>query len=322
MKPDTVGSQQPASAARRWRLLSYGDPCADVVTAVERLPERGGKVLGQPIGVLSGGTTSNFICAAGRLGLSSAIFGRVGGDAYGDMLRESVASFGVDTEYLRRETGAASASAFIMVTPDGEKSIVYQPMAPMSPGRAELAAAAGQSQMVYAMPYDLEEFDVLSKVAREQGALVAIDLESAVAPDPSAMSARVARADIVFFNHTGFIAGTNREPSFEAMRALLALGPQLVVVTLGSAGAMAVSAREQAAQAAFPAKVVDTTGAGDSFNAAFLSEWLQGRTLRESLRFGCAAASCTIAVAGAKTALPDRQAVEQLLAMQPFGSAV
>ena len=59
---------------RRWRLLSYGDPCVDLVTAVAGLPERGGKVLGRPVGVLSGGTTSNFVCAAGRLGLASAVF--------------------------------------------------------------------------------------------------------------------------------------------------------------------------------------------------------------------------------------------------------
>jgi sugar/nucleoside kinase (ribokinase family) len=298
---------------RRWRLLSYGDPCVDVVTAVARLPERGGKVLGRPIGVLSGGTTSNFICAAGRLGLASAIFGRVGDDAHGAMLRDSIAGFGVATDHLWREAGTPSACAFIMVTPDGEKSIVYQPMAPMSPGRDALAAAAGQSQVVYAMPYDLEEFDLLSKVAHEQGALVAIDLEAAVAPDFSAMSARAERADIVFFNQAGFVAGTGREPDFESMRSVLALGPRLVVVTLGAAGAMAVSAAEQAAQAAFPARVVDATGAGDSFNAAFLALWLDGATLAEALRFACAAASCTVAAAGAKSALPDRSQVEALL---------
>lgn len=313
MNTDTV--------ARRWALLAYGDPCVDLVTAVGQLPERGGKVVGRPIGVLSGGTTSNFICAAGRLGLPSALFGRVGGDAHGAMLRQSVAGFGVDTDYLRCEAEAASACAFIMVTPDGEKSIVYQPMAAMSPDRAELEAAARQSRVVYAMPYDLDEFDILSTAARGQGALVAIDLEEAVAPDAAAMRARAARADIVFFNHTGFMAGTGQPPSFEAMRALLALGPRLIVVTMGPDGAMAVSATEQAAQAAFPAAVVDTTGAGDSFNAAFLSQWLEGRALHEALRFGCAAASCTVAVAGAKAGLPDRPAVEALLARHASGNA-
>ena len=302
---------------RRWRLLSYGDPCVDLVTAVAGLPERGGKVLGRPVGVLSGGTTSNFVCAAGRLGLASAVFGRVGDDAHGAMLRDSIAGFGVATDHLRCEAGTPSASAFIMLTPDGEKSIVYQPMAPMVPDRDELAAAAGQAQVVYAMPYDLAEFDLLSTVARAQGALVAIDLEAAVAPDPASMSARAARADIVFFNQAGFVAGTGQEPDFASMRGLLALGPRLVVVTLGAAGAMAVSATEQAAQAAFPARVVDATGAGDSFNAAFLARWLEGGALAEALRFGCAAASCTVAAAGAKSALPDRRQVEALLEQAP-----
>lgn len=304
---------------RRWQLLSFGDPCADIVIAAAAPPALGEKVVGRPLGILAGGTTANVACGAARLGMHSTVFGRVGADAHGDLLRESFAQFGVDMTYLRREPGAASASAIVIVTPSGEKSVVYQPMAAAPLDRRALERAMADARVAYAMPYDLEEYATLGAIARAQGALMAIDLEAAVAPDPEAMRERAALADIVFFNESGFAAGSGGAPTFGAMREVLALGPKVVVVSLGAAGAMAVDGDEEAAQPAFAAQVADTAGAGDSFNAAFISAWLDGASLRDALRFACAAASCTVAAMGARTALPDRARVEALLS--PAGSA-
>jgi len=86
-------------------------------------------------------------------------------------------------------------------------------------------------------------------------------------------------------------------------------------VTLGAAGAMAIDRTDFAVQEAFPARIVDTTGAGDTFNAAFLVALLDGASLRRALRFACAAASCTVAALGARSGLPTRQAVEDLLSL-------
>jgi sugar/nucleoside kinase (ribokinase family) len=302
--------------ARRWQLLSFGDPCADIVLAAVQPPALGEKVLGRPLGVLAGGTTANVACAAARLGVSSAVFGRTGADAHGDLLRDSFVGFGVDTDYLQRDDSTASSSAIVIVTPGGEKSVIYQPMEDAPLREQALDSAVAQSQLVYAMPYDLGQFDTLSKLARGLGALVAIDLEAAVAPDPEAMRERVSRADIVFFNQSGFEAGARVPPTVDALRSLLALGPRTIIVSLGADGAIAVSATEAARQPAFPAHVIDTAGAGDSFNAAFLASWLQGGSLAQALRFACAAASCTVAALGARTALPDLATVEALLARE------
>jgi sugar/nucleoside kinase (ribokinase family) len=307
--------------ARRWQLLAVGDPVADIVIAAKAPPALGEKVVGRPLGMLAGGTTANVACAMARLGQPSAVFGRIGADAAGELLRASFADFGVETAYLGCEPGTVSASVIVIVAECGEKSMIYQPMEAAAPDRQLLSQALAQSRVAYAMPYDLAEYDALSRLARQQGTLVAIDIESAVAPDAAAMRERVARADIVFFNQAGFEAGAGAAPSFAAMRALLALGPRLVVVSLGAAGALAVTADEEAAQAAFPAQVVDTTGAGDCFNAAFLAGWLEGQPLRQALRFACAAASLTVAALGARTALPDRGTVLALLARDGAGDA-
>lgn len=302
-----------ADAPRAWDLLALGDPCADVVVAVDAAPGAGEKTLGRPLGVFPGGTTANTACAFSRLGRRAAVFGRVGDDAHGALLRESLQGFGVDTGHLSIEADSASASVIAMIPPSGERAIVYLPMAPRPPQPQELAAAVRQSGVLYAMPYDLDELAAASRIAREHGTLVAIDLEAAVAPDREAMQQRIAHADIAFFNEAGFVAGTGGPPTPAALAGLLEAGLRTVVVTLGAAGAVAATADGFVQHPAFARPVVDTTGAGDTFNAAFLVAMLEGQNAFACLRFACAAAGCAVTAVGARSGMPDRAAVERIL---------
>jgi sugar/nucleoside kinase (ribokinase family) len=298
---------------RAWDLLAFGDPCVDVVIGVDEAPRFGEKLLGRALGSFAGGTTANAACAFARLGGRAAVYGRVGDDAHAALVRRSLQDFGVDTRHLQAELGSATGSVIALIPPSGERSLIVMPMAraPLRP--AGLAAALRQTRVLYAMPYDLPEFIAASRIARGNGALVAIDLEAAVAPDRDSMQQRLAHADIVFFNESGFVAGTGEAPTPAAARALLEAGPQAIVVTLGAAGALAAARDAVACQPAFTQPVVDTTGAGDTFNAAFLLAMLEGQGLSERLRFACAAASHAVTMLGARSGMPDRAAVDRLL---------
>ncbi|MCA1325596.1 carbohydrate kinase family protein [Herbaspirillum sp. alder98] len=301
------------TSPREFDLLAFGDPVADIMLRADALPPVGGKTLGQSLGIWPGGTTANVACAAARLGLRSALFGRTGDDAYASLLRASLLGHAVDTRWLSSMAQTPSASAIAVLAPTGEKSIIYMPM-PAAPVEAHgLAQALAQTRMMYAMPYDFDQFAGLCHQARQAGVRIAIDLEAAVAPDPGQMRRRAALADIVFFNEAGFLAGTGQPPTPDAMREVLALGPGEVVVTLGAEGAVAINHGGHARHVAFPATVRDTTGAGDSFNAAYLCARLAGQALPEALRFACAAASCTVAALGARGGLPDQQRVACVL---------
>lgn len=307
---------------RRWDLLAFGDPCADVVIAVGEVPRSGDKVVGSPLGTFAGGTTANAACAFARLGGRAAVYGRVGDDAHATLLSQSLQDFGVDTQYLRREPHSASASVITMIPPSGERAIVYMPMAPRELLTLDLAAALQQSRVLYAMPYALDEFIIASSVARNRGTLVAVDIEAAVAPDPEAMQQRILHADIAFFNEAGFVAGTGTAPTQAALAALLTGGLQAVVVTQGAAGAMAAIRHGFAQHPAFAQEVVDTTGAGDTFNAAFLLAMLEGQSLPAGLRFACAAASHAVTAVGARSGMPDRAMVDRLAATPQDCAAV
>lgn len=309
------------NAPRRWDLLAFGDPCADVVVAVDELPRAGEKVVGRAIDAFAGGTTANAACAFARLGGQAAVYGRIGDDAHAALLRGSLLDFGVDITHLHTEPGFASASVIALLPPSGDRAIVYLPMAPHALDVVELSTALQCTRVFYAMPYDLDQFAIAARIARASGAQVAIDLEAAVAPDRAAMLQRLALADIAFFNESGFRAGTGQAPTPDALAALLQDGgPHTVVVTRGADGAVAARRDGFARQPAFaPAQVVDTTGAGDTFNAAFLLAMLEDRPLAASLRFACAAAGHAVAAVGARSGMPHRAEVDRLVGTDPDG---
>ena len=98
-------------------------------------------------------------------------------------------------------------------------------------------------------------------------------------------------------------------------QALLASGPDLVVITLGAGGALAFRAGHTAlVQPAFPVTAIDTLGAGDAFTAGLAVGLAEGRPLPESLRLGAACGACVVRRKGAFEVLPDRAAIAALLA--------
>jgi len=300
------------TASRPFDLLAYGDPNADHVFETAVIPGPDQKVLGRNLGLFPGGTVANVACAASRLGARVASYGRVGSDAAGAVLRTDFQAFGVSTDFVTT-ADHPSAAAMIMVDASGEKALIYAPMPSEPLDETRLAEAARNSRVVYSMPYDINEFRRISDVSHQSGADVAIDIEAAVAPTVERLDALLSLSDIVFMNESGFRATQTGEITEATVRPLLDRGPRLIVVTLAEKGALAVTRDESVRQAAFPARLVDATGAGDCFNGAFLAATFAGQPLADSLAFACAAASLAVEAVGARTGIPDREVVEAIV---------
>jgi sugar/nucleoside kinase (ribokinase family) len=304
----------PHVAGRDFGLLTMGDPNLDRVFSVIRLRSSGEKLMAAPLGMFGGGTSANVACAAARLGVSAAVFGRVGDDADGMFLDHAFQDFGVSTDYLRVAAGTPSSAAMIMIEPSGEKALLYSPIPADPPDLDRLDEALARSSVVYATPYDFDELTTLSRLAHQRKVCVAIDLEALALAGIADLARWLELADLVFLNEAAFRASTGEAPGAESMNALLRSGPTAIVVTLGCAGALAATSNAFVAHAAFPAKVVDTTGAGDCFAGAFMTAALQANSLKASLRFACAAASVAVTEIGARSGFPNRQTVDALLA--------
>lgn len=300
--------------ARRFDLLAFGDPNIDLLFTVERTPLADQKVLGRRLPPFAGGTVANVACAAGLLGRPTLAYGRIAADAEGAFLRAEYERFGVATGHLREVEGATSPTALIIIEASGEKALVYSPMPGPTLAPASFAQALRESRLLYAMPYDLREFETMHGLARAAGVPIAIDIEAAMVPDRAHLHRLLALCDLAFMNDTTYRAILGAAPHEGGLAGLLGYGARMVVISCGARGAMLVTRDQAITQPAFPATVVDSTGAGDSFNGAFLAALLEGREPAHALRFACAAGSIAVTATGARSALPTRAQVDALLA--------
>ena len=290
-------------------IAVIGDPVLDQIYHSSDPVMPHGKMLGRFFGSVPGGTTANFACAAARFGLEVQMIGRVADTWEGALHRDALTDFGVNTDGLRAEEVARGAHTVIIIGPDGEKTLVYVPF-PL-PASVDPALLQGHD-MVYVMAAD---FDRIAPHLSGVTAEICVDADAAAGLSAEDFARVAASANVVFLNETGFRKLTGGDPDPENVAALLDQGPSLVCCT-GGAGITYVATRDASGQVAcihrpaLPAQVVDTTGAGDCFNAAFLARRALGDSLADALDFAMAAGALATEVTGAREAIPTVQAVE------------
>lgn len=298
-------------------VLAIGGAAVDTVITLDHLPAHDEKVLGKLAGHLPGGPSGNFACAASRLGLRVAVLAEVGDDEPGRLIVADFQRHGVDTSLIQVIDGAASNFTIGLIDPSGEKAMVVVPMLADEPPLDIVARVLPRTRLLYGMPHDRERFDALIQIAHESGAEVMIDVERTILSANPDLARFLDGIDIVSFNEESFIAATGENPSIEGACRLLQYGPHTVVVTRGARGALAVTKDEAAEAPGFRVEVVDTTGASDTFNAAFARALLSGKPLGDGVRFANAAAALSVTGLGPRGRLPDENEVEAFLRTRP-----
>ena len=290
-------------------LLALGDPCVDLVYGAQRLPGWDDKARGTMLGLFGGGTEANAACNAARLGWRCALFGRTGSDLHAAFIRDELALQGVQLQHLASTPGSSSM-AVVAVSARGERSVTWLPPAdadsPPPDRGTERREALARSRWAYTMPYAPEALATLAQETAAAGTRLAIDVEREGARAAAGgLAGLLGQADLVFLNQGGYEAATGLAPDADALHSLCRGGrARSIVVTLGADGALAADRDEGVARAlAWPAEVIDTTGAGDTFNASFLVARDRGAPLAAALRQACRMAARTVAVFGARGAL-------------------
>lgn len=285
----------------------------DIVMKVDRLPKRGEKIMGDLVGRLPGGPCANFACAVARLGLRVASFATVGSDAAGQLLIDDFIDYGVSTEFVQVEDGEDTPFTVILIEPDGERVIIVAPAFKPRYSDEEYEHAFAQTRAIHTFPSDPARFIHQAKIAHAQQTKVMFDVEATANASRQELEAMLRWVDIASFNEQGFVRVAGEAATIENARKLLAYGPRTVVVTLADRGALAVTAVTAAQIPGHSVTVQDTTGAGDTFNAAFLSATLQEKSLEQCLTFANAAAALSVTGLGPRGNLPTRAEVEEFL---------
>lgn len=288
-------------------IVVVGSANADLAVEIDHRPAPGETILGSDLVVTPGGKGANQAVAAGLLGGSVAFVGCVGRDAYGDMLESSLRDAGVELSGLRR-VDAPSGNALIMLTPDGENSIVVSPAANRQVTPELLDQVAGVLDGAGVIVAQLEiPMATIERLAERSGESRFV-LNAAPAAE---LSGEVLRAcDPLVVNETEALfllgEGFDVEDPERLAKGLLELGVRSVVVTLGAKGALVAEGGEVTQVPAVKAEAVDTTGAGDSFVGALAVRLAEGAGLVEAARFAAKVAAVAVTRSGAQASYPTR----------------
>jgi len=297
-------------------IAVVGSLNADLVVHVERAPASGETVLATTLERFPGGKGANQACAAARLGAPTRMYGRVGADENGMWLRNQLAVAGVDVEAVIVDNDRPTGLAIITIDARGENRIVVVGGAN---GACDPAIDYGDRQAFGAVLLQLEiPLEVVTRTsgeARRAGRIVVLDPAPA-RPLPAGLIESVTYLtpnEMELSALTGGGAVTNRADARRRAQTLIAHGAAHVLVKLGDRGALLVAPDGEIYWPAFDVPVVDTTAAGDAFNAAFAVALLETGDEDLAGAFASAAAACAVTRAGAQPAMPGRAEVQQLL---------
>jgi ribokinase len=298
------------------RVAVLGSANADLVVTVPRRPDAGETLLGSDLSVFAGGKGANQAAAAARSGAETSFFGRVGGDENGAVIRSQLVDAGVDVrgvEVVGRPTG----TALILVTPDGENSIVVSPGAnhavDVEFAEATAEAWSGADVLVLNLEAPLPTVEHAVAMAAERGHRVLLN----AAPAEQLSAETLAVCDPLVVNEheaRTLLDDDGASPFPDLAQRFLDRGVRSIIITLGAAGALYGDRDGVDTVAAFPVRAVDTTGAGDAFVGATACELARGTSLREAVEFATAVAALSVQAMGAQSSYPDRDEVESWLA--------
>lgn len=259
---------------------------------------------------ISGGSAGNTAAGVASFGGKAAYFGKVRDDQLGGIYRHDMRSLGVRFDSLAASDGPATARSFILVTPDGERTMnTYLGACVNLDERdvdAEIVKASAVTYMegyLYDKPAAMAAFRAAAKISQGAGRLTSITLSDSfcVERHRDAFLDLIRNSiDIVFANETE-IKALYKTQSFAGAIDAARRDCPLVVVTRSAKGSVIVRGQDTIEVPAHPVKtVVDVTGAGDLYAAGFLFGHTTGKPLAQCARLGSLAAAEVISHVGAR----------------------
>ena len=295
------------------RVVVVGSINMDLVAIAPRFPQPGETLLGQRFMTLHGGKGANQAVAAARLGAEVHLIGALGDDAFGVALRDGLHEAGVQTDHVRHIEHSSSGTASITVA-GGENQIVVVPGAngEVSPQQVEAAHTLFSSADVVLVQLEIP-LDTVAATLRLAHKL-AIPVILNPAPAQALPAAMLRCASFITPNEHELATVLDADASVD-FRRLMQGSPCPVVMTRGSEGAWYYEHDQPQHQTSFKVDLVDSTGAGDTFNAAFAVFLKEG--LSAAVRKACAAAALSVTGIGARGGMPRLSELNALLAAQP-----
>lgn len=307
--------------SKKVRVVILGDMLYDCFVWADHLPRMGETVSGYANGFYSGGKGANQAVQAARLGAEVYMIGKVGADERGTFLIDSLKSSGVNTDYVLVDPNEATGTDCVHIDRNGNNAIVVVPLANehIHPDEIRGMASLIESADVFISQLQVNEeaIEAALTIAHDAGVRTVLN----PAPARKMPSSFFALADYLTPNETEaeFFTGLyQKDMDMQEWRQAVAkcfadMGTKQLVVTLGAQGALFSAGGESCIVPPYLVKAVDTTAAGDAFNAAMAIRLAQGADIRSALSYGNAAGALTASRMGSQPSMPTAQEMESFI---------
>jgi ribokinase len=295
-------------------LTVIGDFNLDILLEVPRFPDVDEEVEITSRRQSPGGDAANIAAAAARLGCSPLLIACAGAKDEGRALAADLQALGVDTHLMQWHPTLPTGCAIGIVRPDGQRNLLTDRGA-----NRELHLGTAQREAV-ASSRRVHLSDPLPHIVTEVTA--ALTAKTLLSLDPGGITAErgldalaplLTRTEIFFSNTHEVHRLTGVASLPDAVQRIREAGPRTVVIKQAEQGCTVFTASAHFHIPGYAVAAVDATGAGDAFDAAFLTALLENQSLEQAAQFANAVGALTTLRVGAQTAQPTRQQVLEFM---------
>ena len=290
------------------KVTVIGSSSMDLVVTSNIRPGAGETVLGESFKTVPGGKGANQAVAAARLGADVSMIGCVGEDHYGKAILENFKSNGVSVKNVKPVTDLDSGTAHIILA-EGDNSIVVVKGANdyITPDYVEKAKEKIKEADIVLIQQEIPEETV------EYVAQLCQELKVPLLLNPA--PARPLKAEVI--EQVSYITPNEHEAAllFEGKEKeeVLKQYPNKLFITEGKQGVRYFNGEKEVLVPSYQVETIDTTGAGDTFNAALAVALAEGMGFEKGIQFANRAASLSVTKFGAQGGMPTRKEVEESL---------
>jgi sugar/nucleoside kinase (ribokinase family) len=303
-------------------VFVIGELNVDIVaTGLRSLPQLGSETIAADFALTLGSASAIFAAGISKLGHQVTFVSQVGKDQFGEFCISALEANGVSTDQIQRNA-QVKTGATIALSGVRDRALVTYPGAIESFSYEQLNISIMKGHRhLHMTSYFLQKglrssFPQIFRHAKEAGLTTSFDPNS----DPTGSWSNAVRevlrhTDVLFINQREAMQMTRSGTVQKALKILGDLVP-CAVIKLGSKGATTIRGTEVTRAPGFKVNAVDTTGAGDSFDAGFISSYLRAEPLLESLRQGNACGALSTREPGGTAGQPDMKQLRRFLRSQ------
>jgi sugar/nucleoside kinase (ribokinase family) len=300
-------------------VLVVGDACPDLVLRGDVVPRFGqAEQLLDAADLVLGGSAAIVACGLARLGVPTAVAAVVGDDPLGDVVRDWLSAARVDVRWLRTDPDVPTGITVVLSAEERAILTYAGTIAATGPDVVDLEVVE-RVRHVHSASYFLTPLlapalvDVFAH-AHRHGVSTSLDTNWDPAERWQVPGALLAETDVYLPNDTELLAVCGGSDVEAAAQVAVGHGAGVALKSGAAGGCWWGSDGSRAVTTSPRVEVVDTTGAGDSFDAGFLSAWVEGRSPAECLERAVVTGSLSTRAAGGTGAQPTRDEVDALLA--------